>query len=446
MIFTKQDIDFKLIFIILGLALGLTTYVLPVSLVFILMLGLGVTIFTFANIKLSFCFFILAMPIIPNELWSNMYIVMAAAFYWGVFAIQYFSGKRKGIDNRYIAPSLVLYIIFCILSFFTGFGGVDSIRVASIMFSSIAIGVLAVNIFDDIKSFKLLIYFIFISLFITSLYGLLQYAGGIEIREDFVDLAANQGLPGRLYSTMGNPNNYAKFLIMFLPFCVSYTFITKEQLKKLFLIVLISPILLALILTFSRASYLALAGGAAIYILMIKPRLVPVCIVLFIMSIPFIPDTLIMRMSTVGTDTSSLYRILIWEGAFEVIRNYWAQGIGIGPNAFNLIYRAHAHQSAGSAMHAHNVFLNVWVEIGIGGFIAIILYNFKALRDGIAAFLKSDNIDIKYFLAGGIASLTGFLIFSTVEHVWFYPRTMLTYWIMINLIWLLIKIDGGKEA
>lgn len=444
MVFSKQDMSFKLIFIVLGLALSALTYLVPLRLIFLLILGLALTIFTFANIKLSLCFFILAMSIIPNSMWSNMFIILAAIFFWGVFAVQFFAGTRKGIDSKFIAPSLILYIIFCIISFFTGFGGLDSIRVASIMFACISLGVLTINIIDDIKAFKLVVCFVFISLFITAIYGLLQYAMGIEIREDFVDLAANQGLPGRLYSTMGNPNNYAKFIVMLLPFCVSYIFMANNQLKKLILTVLIAPIFLALILTFSRASYLALAGAAGMYILLIKPRLIPVGIILFIMCIPFIPDTLIMRMSTIGTDTSSQYRILILEGVLGVIRNYWAQGIGIGPDAFNLIYRAHAHQSAGSAMHAHNVFLNVWVEIGIGGLIAILVYNFKTFRSGVSSLLKADSIGVKYFLAAGVSALTAFLIFSLVEHVWFYPRTMLTYWIMIGLIWSVIRIDGGR--
>ena len=445
MVFSKQDVTFKLAFIILGLALGAVSYILPVRLVLLLMIVLGGAVLTFVNIKISFGFFLIAMSIIPDALWSNMLILAAAVFYWGVFAIQYFSGKRKSIDSKFIAPSLVLYIIFCVISFFTGFGGMDSVRVASIMFSAIALGILAINIIEDMKSFKLIMAFVFIGLLLSSFYGLLQFATGIEVRADFVDLSVNPGL-SRLYSTMGNPNNYAKFVIMLLPFCISYIFVAKGQLKKLFLLAFVGAIFVALMLTFSRASYLALAGAAGIYTLMVKPRLIPVGIVLFILSIPFIPEVLIARMSTVGTDTASLYRILIWEGAFRVVENYWAQGIGIGPHAFNLIYRAHAHQSAGNAMHSHNVFLNVWIEVGIGGFLAIVVYNFKILRDGISTFLSTSDSESRYFLAAGVSSLVAFLIFSVVEHVWFYPRTMLTYWIIVGLTWSVIKIDGGKHV
>jgi len=397
------------------------------------------------NLKVAFGVFIILMSIIPDRMWSNMFILAAAAGYWGIFTIQYFLGKRDGFDAKFFPASLALYIFFCIASFFTGFGGMDSIRVASIMFASVSLGIFVINVIDDMKSFKLIVGFVFVGLLLSSFYGLLQFAGGIEIRADFVDLATNQSLPGRLYATMGNPNNYAKFIVMLLPFCFAYAVTADGEVKKIFLMALLAPIIVVLMLTFSRASYLALAGAVGTFIVIIKPRLVPVGILIFISSIPLIPDTIIMRMSTVGTDTSSLYRILIWEGAIRVIEHYWIQGIGIGPRAFNLIYRAHAHSLAGQAMHSHNVFLNVWIEIGVGGFIAIVAYNLKTLHGGVSTFLQTKNSENKYFLAAGISALVAFLIFSVVEHVWFYPRTMLTYWIMIGLIWAVIKIDRSEK-
>jgi len=401
---------------------------------------------SFITLRLMFCVFVLGFSIIPHHLWSNMLILGAALFFWGAFALQYFLSENKpGVDTKYIAPSLVLYVFFCVVSFFTGFGGFDSVRVASIMFSSIAIGLLIPNIFTTKEQLKQLIIFVFVALVLSSLFGLYQAHMGIAIREDFVDMWANIGMPGRLYSTMGNPNNFAKFLIMLLPFCIAHMFIAKCEIKKLFLLGLNGIILIAMVLTFSRASYLALGGVFGVLVLLLKPRLIPIGILGAIIAIPFLPDVIINRIMTIGTDTSSLYRVLIWEGAARTVANYWSSGIGIGPDAFTSIYRAHAASTAGNAMHAHNVFLNVWVEVGIGGFIAIILYNLKTFKTGVATFYKTQDIEIKYYLAAGVSALTAFLMFSIVEHVWFYPRTMLTYFVMMGIIWALIRIETRAQ-
>ena len=33
---------------------------------------------------------------------------------------------------------------------------------------------------------------------------------------------SNKDMPGRVFSTLGNPNNYAEFLVLFMPFAMSF--------------------------------------------------------------------------------------------------------------------------------------------------------------------------------------------------------------------------------
>ena len=394
-----------------------------------------------ADFKLSFfAIFVFFFSIVPDAFWSNWFIVIGAVFFVGIFIINYLVGKNNGIEKKYIFPSLMIYVLFSIISFFTGFGGMDSIRVASIVFSAIALSILIPHIVDTKEKFENLVFVIFIALVLTSLFGFLQVYLGIEIRSEFADLQAQAGLPGRLYSTMGNPNNYAKFITMLLPFCISFALIAKSNIKKIFLFACLAPILLALALTFSRASYLAIGGMAFVYVLMIKPRLIPIVVFLGILAIPFIPQVIIDRLLTVGTDTSSLYRVWIWEGSWRIVQQYWSSGIGIGPHAFNMIYREHANPLALNAMHAHNVFLNVWAEIGVAGFIAIIIYNISVAKTAISSFV-TDTSDLRFYIAAGLSSLSGFIMFSMVEHVWFYPRTMLTYFLLTGMILALARIQ-----
>ncbi|MCL1995709.1 MAG: O-antigen ligase family protein [Defluviitaleaceae bacterium] len=420
-------------------AIAALSFLFPFHIVLVAFLGLGFVVLTFANISLSFALFVMGMVLVPHHLWSNMFILGAAVFFWGVFAIQYFLGKNNGVDKRYISASLLLYVFFCIVSLFTGFGGMDSVRVATILFSAIALGILAINIIDTKAKLQNIAVLIFGSVVITSLYGLWLFHMGIEIRADFVDILANVGLPGRLHSTIINPNNYAKFLTMMLPICAAYAFTAKGNLRKFIFAMLLVPAIAALALTFSRISYLAIFGIVGTCVLLIKPRLIPVGIALAILSIPFVPDVILMRLSTIGTDSSSLYRLWIWEGSWRTVQNYWSQGIGIGPQAFTLIYRAHAHEMAGNAMHAHNVLLNVWIEVGIGGLIAVAIYNLSTLKHGIHTFLR-DNTPHRYYLVALVSALVGFLMFSVVEHVWFYPRTMLTYFIITGLLWSCVRM------
>lgn len=405
-------------------------------------------------LSVTFSLFIFFMAIVPYGFWSNTFILIAAVFFTGIFSLQFFLGYNNGIDTKYLPVSLLLFVMFCIISIFTGFGGMDSVRVLTIMFSAILLSILMINIIDTIEKLHTFVFIVAVSLVLTSLFGLFQWHTGIAIRTDFIDLDANVGFGGRLYSTMGNPNNYAKFLTMLFPICISYIVVSRGFFKRTLLSLLLIPVVVALVLTLSRASYLVFATTIAFYIFMLKPRIIPVIALIGMLSVPFWPDMIMARLSTLGTDTSSIYRMWIWEGSLRTALAYWATGIGVGPNAFNMIYTAHAHQLASNAMHSHNVFLQVWIELGFGGLIAIVIYNIATFKKGLLSFFECKKVTlsktylqpIRFYIIGGLSSLVGFIMFSFVEHVWFHPRTMLTYFIIMSFIWTVARIQENGDT
>ncbi|MCL2610216.1 MAG: O-antigen ligase family protein [Defluviitaleaceae bacterium] len=398
---------------------------------------------------LVFSGFVIFMALVPSHFWSNLFILAGAALLGIIFIFQIFTKKIK-FEREFIPPSIVVFVLFALISLITGFGGADSFRVGSIMFASVAISVISIYVLNSIHRFRLFIGFVLVALVLTAIYGIFQFVMGIEIRLDFIDLEANQGMGGRLFATMGNPNNYAKFITMFLPFVVALFFVVKGAFKKTLLLGAIGLIIAVLLLTLSRASYLAIAGSVGVFILFMKPRLVPIAVAVGLLSVPFWPDFVMARLSTLGTDSSSVFRMWIWEGSLRMLENYFITGVGMGPSAFRTIYLEYSHQLAGSAMHSHNVFLNVWLELGIGGFIAIVLYNFIAIKKSIIAFFKTDNFELKLYLAAALSSIAAFLAFAMVEHVWFYPRTMLVYFITMGMTFALIRLEkkvniGGSK-
>ena len=388
--------------------------------------------------------FVIFMAIIPSHLWSNFFILAFGVFIFALFTFQVFTNRIK-FEREFVPPSLVLFIFFSLFSLITSFNTADSIRVFIIMFASILISIQAIYILNSVARIRLFIGFIFVSLLLTSIYGIVQFLGGIEIRLDFIDLEANPDMAGRLFSTMGNPNNYAKFITMFLPFIISLFFVIKGSFKKIILLGGIALIVLVLLLTLSRASYLVLLGSLGVFVLVLKPRLVPIAIAFALLSMPFWPDFIMARLSTLGTDSSSIFRMWIWEGSLRMLGSYFITGVGIGPLAFRTIYLEYSHQLAGSAMHSHNVFLQVWLEIGIGGFLSLIAYNIYAIKKSIISFLKTENFELKLYIAAAISSVCAFLAFAMVEHVWFYPRTMLIYFITMGITLALIRVVN-KEA
>ncbi|MDL2248410.1 O-antigen ligase family protein [Tyzzerella sp. OttesenSCG-928-J15] len=441
------ELKFKIKFLVIGIVFAIAAVVMPLVGLLIIpaVAALGFVIFTFYRPKLSYMLFFLGMLIIPSGYWNNMLILLSSIFYAGIYAVNWCMDKNKGLDLKYLAPSLVLFVFFAVLSLFTGFGGMDSVRVFAIFFGCIVHSVLVLHYIEDLEDLRTFIFVLSIALALTSLFGLYQYAMGIEIKAEFTDLTQSQGL-SRLFSTMGNSNNDAECWVMILPFIIAMVVTTKSDFKRIILAGIAGICVIALMLTGSRSGYLALLGAAGIFVLMAAPRLVPIGILAFIILIPFLPESIIARVMTIGKDTSSKYRLYIWEGVLRMLKDFRIQGIGMGPTAFITIYRGYANTNAGPAMHSHNVFLSTMVEMGIGGFISFLAYLFSVFKAGIHVHIKSKNKEFKMYTAAAVASLTAFCIFGLVEYVWFYPRVMLVFWLVTGLVMALAKIGGKEEC
>ena len=381
--------------------------------------------------EVALSLFVIFMSAVPAHYWNNMYSMAAAMVLVVLYGAQLLTG-RENIKHRRIPVSLLLFLGVMGINLLQSPEFSDSLRVIVIFVSCVTIGILAQNIINTEKKLELFFGAIHIGVFITGLYGLYQYWAGIEVRADLVDLLMNPGLR-RVFSTMGNPNNYAKYLTLFLPFCASYAINRKTELGKIAAFGMLAPSFIALVLTSSRAAYLVIMGSAALYVLLTNKRLVPFFILALLAAIPFIPASIIFRISTIGTDSSSLYRLMIWDGSFQALRDFWVYGIGMGPEVFIRVYRIYAQQIAINAMHSHNQFLQIWIENGIFGFVTFMVFFLGLIRRHLSALLSLVTGKLKSYHIAAICSLVGFAMFGMVEYVWFYPRVMLTFWIVSGI-------------
>ncbi|MCL2204264.1 MAG: O-antigen ligase family protein [Defluviitaleaceae bacterium] len=386
-----------------------------------------------APYKLVYMLFLCGALMVPGPLWSNAYLLLSAGFFSTVFAIKWSLSTRERPSFSHISPALVLFVLFCVVSIFTGYGGMDSARVFVIFFSCVVHSVLVSLTVRDMKELRLFIKLLAVALAFTAVFGFYQLAVGIPIRPEFTDLLASPGL-ARLHSTFGNPNNDAKAWTMLLPLLMALIITVKCDKKRLLLMGVMALSVAALALTYSRAGYIALVAGVGVFVLLSAPRLVPIGLVAFIAAIPFLPAGIIDRMLTLGTDTSSVFRFNIWLGVLDMLRDYWVQGIGMGPDAFLRIYDRYANEIAWRAVHAHNTFLDIFAHSGIGALLAFAAYLFGLFKGGILARKKVPDTEHKIFLAAGIASLSVFIVFGMGEYMWFYPRVMLVFWIIAGLL------------
>ncbi|MBQ6867047.1 MAG: O-antigen ligase family protein [Clostridia bacterium] len=390
--------------------------------------------------------FLIIMIITPHHYWQNSYALLGA---FGIFAL---FTLKVSLDSKTNFKSIPFPVCLLILAVMVGVlvspDKGSAVRNALFYFTAIILSLDVMNAIDTNDKLYELMWCLWFALMMTSLYAVYQGIVGVEVDQSLTDTTLNAGMPGRVYSTFENPNNYAELIVMLLPFTAALAFITKNKWLKIGLFASMALPLVAIGLTLSRSGWLALAGAIVVFILVYKPVLIVPMIALGLMAIPFLPDTIKRRASTIGSmsDSSNKYRIYIWEGSMKIIRDYGVTGIGLGPDNFGLIYPSYANLSAINARHAHMLYMQAIIEMGILGFISVMWTVLGTMKESWAALKKKWAQPIHKFTGYAlISAMCGMGAMAFVEYIWYYPRVLFVFFTVLGMGFSAVNLVKKEE-
>ncbi len=186
-------------------------------------------------------------------------------------------------------------------------------------------------------------------------------------------------------------------------FLIAYFEYNKSIKKYLILIPTILSIS-ALLLTFSRGALLGFLSGFIIYNLKSRKSISILLIILVILfsTIYLIPQ-LNNRVLSIFSLEKNQNRIFIWESTIDMIKDHPL--LGIGPGNFSIVYPEYRSPEAIEKNHpfAHNIFLNMAVELGLVGLIIFSIIIFKIIKMGY--YISKINPLLRSLYAGFIAIL-----------------------------------------
>lgn len=393
------------------------------------------------SVDVILALFVGFMFIVPHEMWNNLYAFMAAMFFGAWVVMNMASGKIKSNSIKGVGVSMVIFIIAIGVATVTAYVLSDALRIALFMLASI---VLAYSVYASVDTKEKLVRFVAIVLVcvtLTAVYGVIQGIRGVEVDLEFVDITANEGMPGRVFSTFANPNNFAELLILFLPFFVPLFFSVKSKVAKLATVAGFGLVMIALAMTYSRSCWVGFALSAVIFICIFDKRLIIPCAFLVVLAIPFLPQTIMNRIFTIGSmnDSSNSYRIYIWESCLNMIRDYGITGVGLGPESFRAVYPGYASPVAITAPHSHMLYMEIIIELGVLGAIGFFAYILATVKKAAGA-MRLMTKEMKTYAIAGVASLGGIAFVCCAEYIWFYPRVMFAFWIVPGLLMAISKI------
>lgn len=282
----------------------------------------------------------------------------------------------------------------------------------------------------------------------ASLYGVYQRIQGVEVNASYVDLKVNAGMPGRVYSFFDNPNTFAEVLILLLPLTLALVLCSRRPLSRFIAGGVFLVGVVALGMTYSRASWVGGACAMAVMVFLWRPRLIPLFAALCLLCVPLLPDTIWNRILTIANpnDTSTASRLPLYEAALEVIKTSPVSGAGLGTAAVQkFIDDLNLYHGKAPFVHAHNFFLEVWIEaglLGITGFLASMLWNIKRAARAVR---RCEDCAARTITCAACAALCGALVCGLADYLWNYPRVMCMFWFVFAMALAGIKVCHGAE-
>lgn len=381
--------------------------------------------------------FTFVMFVAPHEMWSNSYAVLGAAGLFGVAFLMSAAGARREVFPREFGLPFLLFVMACVGSLGFTSDRSDSLRVLMFFAAAFLFMYAAVIGISTKEQLRRLMGFIYAAVMFTALYAFYQRVMGVEVSASFTDLDLNVGVPGRVYSTLDNPNNYAEFLVLFTPLSTAYAMTEKRTFRRLVLSCLIVLPLGALVMTYSRGCWLSIALSVVIFVYYTDKRLIPVGLVACILLIPFLPDSIMTRMSTIfnSHDSSANHRLTTWRGIINMIGDYGITGIGMGPNTFAELYPDYALTGATRGVyHSQMLYMELILETGALGFISFMWFMLREVKNAAFDLFKARSQEVRMALIACGASFGGIAVAGIFEYIWFYPRVLFAFFILLGVM------------
>lgn len=270
---------------------------------------------------------------------------------------------------------------------------------------------------------------------LLSVLGIYQFFTGFALNKKFAQ-GYSFGAKARIASTLDNPNTFAAFIILAIFPVLMYAIYTKNKIKKVFFSGLVILLIINMFLTESRNSYLAIAIGFIVLIIVYNKKLIIPFAGVALVS--FIIPTVRARILQIGARSQDESRIRIWKVALKMIKEHPLLGVGNGNyvslyDTYTKKYPKLSYPDYHN-MPAHNSYLKVWSELGvfaIVSFLGILIYSLLKIRKFV---IISGESKYKYIFTGFYAAVIAFYFMNISDTLFFVPKVTAYFWIMIALV------------
>jgi putative inorganic carbon (hco3(-)) transporter len=264
-----------------------------------------------------------------------------------------------------------------------------------------------------------------------------------------VQASAGGGSYDRAAELFGSPNLLGGFLALAIPPIVALAASENHWWRRLSGYVLVIAAMMGLAFTYSRGAWIGTAVGLLALLPVLKRGRLALGLALTVAILTTAGNVLV-RVQTVaapGRDPAFISRQEIWHTALRLVAEHPLRGVGLGN--FQVAYGnlmvpdlPLIPYSLTLPEQAHNLFLNLAVEIGLVGAGAFAWLLAVALLRAWQVRRFADR-RVKIWSAGLAAGLVALLIHTTAEVVVYQGFVAILLFTFLGIMDALVQVDGG---
>ena len=291
--------------------------------------------------------------------------------------------------------------------------------------------------------------FLGISLLVSAI-GIAQKVFGVTAEGIWVDPKQFPDIKVRVFSTLVNPNILAGYLVLVIAYSTAFFNQTKAY-KKWRCFFLGTGLLAALCLlyTYSRGNWVACAVMLlAFCVLFCRKAFIPI-LGGGAAALALGGQAVLHRLESIqggyGGDTSIALRMAYLKSTKWIIEEFpW----GVGWYGYRFVYPTYNFYLADKSVimyHCHNIFLNVWAELGWHGLLVFLVVWFGIFFPaGWRLAYNGRSLWLKAMGRGYVLATVGIIIGGLTDHVYFNTQMGLLFWLLGFLTVIGVRMNEEK--
>lgn len=420
-----------------SLAMGIIGGIISPVLVTLSVFAVLFSVLVIARFEIGVMLILLLSAFLPTALIAGLTVLTFVGFIAALY-----SKRLKSINLSRVFPLIFIYLVFAAIATVTSPKMSSSAFVFIVYLVFILAYLMIVNTLTTKSRWKGFLTVFLVGAFFVSLIGIYQNFFLDATTQSWVDKEMFEEISTRVYATFDNPNVLGQYFIITIPLIFSMFVIETKPWQKTVWGFLLASAVLCLLYTWSRGAWVGVMLGIVVFLLLRDRRWIALGILGLVM-LPFVlPASIMNRLLSIGNlgDSSTAYRVSVWIASARMALDFWQLGVGYGSDAFRSVYSIYALNGANFALHAHNFYIQLVVDVGIVGLISYLLIVTSALRD--LTFIKKDKLmkAVGFAFAGVIL---GYMFQGIAESLWYNMKMSLMFWIAIAFIESAYNIEKG---